>query len=574
MIKKKILIVDDEPTNIMLLKDALNNEGYEINQALSGEEALELINEFHPDLILLDIVLSGIDGYEVCRRIRNNNKYSLIKIIMISAMVMLSERLKGYEVGADDYITKPFNREEVLAKVRIMMKLKESETSTVKYRRNLEAIFRSVKDGIVTVDKEIKIMDANDAVGKICGVSNNDIIGFDFEQCFNHCNKACHDIIKETLITQNTIQEYRVECLHHQRPGQIVVLSSSPLKDEKNEVIGAVLISRDTTKIHDLEKELIEQHSFHKIIGKSVKMQKVYKLLENLAGTNTTVLISGESGTGKELVAKALHYSSSRAHKTLVKVNCSALSENLLESELFGHVKGAFTGAIRNRIGRFQAAHEGTIFLDEIGDISPLIQLKLLRVLQEREFEKVGDTATCKVDVRVIVATNLDLKKKVMKGEFREDLYYRLKVVEIDMPPLRERLEDIPLLFTHFCKQFNESFNKKIDGLSDEVLKIFMEYYWPGNVRELQHAIEHSFVLCNDRTITVEHLPPEIKTPSLQRIIPVKRKFINIQDEAHAILDALNKTGWNKAKASRLLGLSRPTLYKKIKEYKLDKPEY
>jgi len=569
---RKILIVDDEPINISLLEDILREEKYEIRSASSGEEALNILPDFEPDLVLLDILMSGMDGYQVCKKIRSNEQFRLVKIIMVSAMAMLKERLKGYDVGADDYITKPFKKEELLAKIRVVMRLKETEVVNEKYRLNLEAIFRSVKDGILTVDNEKRVIEANDAVAKICGVPKEQIIGTPFCDLFANCNKGCETVLDETLTTQNVIQEYRVECQHQHKDRQVVVLSSSPLKDKNNKIMGAVLVVRDTTKIHDLERELIEQHRFHNIIGKSSKMQNVYRLLENLSGTNTTILINGESGTGKELVAKALHYSSDRAHKPLIKVNCSALSENLLESELFGHVKGAFTGAIRSRIGRFQAADGGTIFLDEIGDISPLIQLKLLRVLQEKEFERVGDTTTHKVDVRVLTATNKDLKEKVRLGEFREDLFYRLKVVEIHLPPLRDRLEDIPLLFSHFCKHFNKIFNKQIDGMSDEVVRIMMEYHWPGNVRELQHAIEHSFVLCNDRTIAVDHLPPELKMNLSPHMFTPKKKFLSATDEAQAYLEALNKTAWNKAKTARMMGVSRPTLYKKMREYKLEKP--
>jgi len=568
----KILIVDDEPINISLLEDILREEQYEIRSASSGEEALKILPDFEPDLVLLDILMSGMDGYQVCEKIRSNEQFRLVKIIMVSAMAMLKERLKGYDVGADDYITKPFKKEELLAKIRVVMRLKETEAVNEKYRLNLEAIFRSVKDGILTVDDDKRVIEANDAVSKICGASKDQIIGNSFSDLFLHCNKGCETVLDETLTTQNVIQEYRVECQHQHKDRQVVVLSSSPLKDKNNKTMGAVLVIRDTTKMHDLERELIEQNCFHNIIGKSSTMQNIYRLLENLSGTNTTILINGESGTGKELVAKALHYSSDRAHKPLIKVNCSALSENLLESELFGHVKGAFTGAIRSRIGRFQAADGGTIFLDEIGDISPLIQLKLLRVLQEREFERVGDTATHKVDVRVLTATNKELKEKVRLGEFREDLFYRLKVVEINLPPLRDRLEDIPLLFSHFCKQFNKIFNKQIDGMSDEVVRIMMDYHWPGNVRELQHAIEHAFVLCNDRTIAVDHLPPELKMTMNTHIYAPKKKFLSATDEAQAYLEALSKTGWNKAKTARLMGVSRPTLYKKMREYKLEKP--
>jgi len=286
--------------------------------------------------------------------------------------------------------------------------------------------------------------------------------------------------------------------------------------------------------------------------------------LEDLANLDTAVLVTGESGTGKELVARALHYSGNRAFKPFVTVNCSALAESLLESELFGHVRGAFTGAIKDKQGRFQAANGGTILLDEIGDISPMIQLKLLRVLQEKEFEYVGSSTPQKINVRVIASTNKDLKEKVKQGEFRQDLYYRLKVVEVALPPLRERLEDLPLLVDHFRCTYNERFNKRIEDISNEVLNIFMNYSWPGNVRELEHVMEHAFVLCHGTTITMKHLPADIRNFEQINDRPQIKPQIKKQSGGQDILDALNKTGGNKAKTARLLGISRQTIYRKI----------
>jgi PAS domain S-box-containing protein len=413
------------------------------------------------------------------------------------------------------------------------------------------------------------VIEANEAVKNICGVVTEEIIGKEFVNILNQCHKSCHKILEETIRTKSTIKEYRIECRHQHQPRQVAVLTSSPFMDRDNNFMGAVLVIRDITRLTDLEQELKERHQFHNIIGKSRKMQNIYRLLKDLADTETTVLITGESGTGKELIAQALHNNSIRAFKPLVKVNCSALTETLLESELFGHVKGAFTGAIQDKKGYFQAANGGTILLDEIGDISPRIQLKLLRALEEKEFERVGDSTPVKADVRIIAATNCDMREKVRLGEFREDIYYRLKVVEVTLPPLRERLEDIPLLVNHFCNSFNKSFKKNIDGISDEVLKIFMAYPWPGNVRELEHAIEHAFVLCHGKTIIVDHLPSEIKEYGKTQS-PTPKKMS--ADEQQDIFQALNKTGWNKVKAARLLGISRQTIYRKIDKYKLAEP--
>ena len=241
-------------------------------------------------------------------------------------------------------------------------------------------------------------------------------------------------------------------------------------------------------------------------------------------------------------------------------MNCSALSENLLESELFGHVKGAFTGAVSDKVGRFQKADGGTIFLDEIGEMSSRMQLRLLRVLQEMEFERVGDSTTIKVDVRVVAATNKDLFEQVRLGQFREDLYYRLKVVELTLPPLRKRREDIPLLVDYFLKKFNEKLNKKITGISVDVQKTFMEHSWPGNIRELGHALEHAFILCHQDTIILDHLPPELRAVGLRW---------NKDDYYQALRQALEKTYWNKTEAARLLGISRQTFYRKMREYNI-----
>jgi len=443
------------------------------------------------------------------------------------------------------------------------------EKELAEHRTRLEAIFGSVKDAIITVDPELRVIEANKSTEHICGIVVKEIAAQIFPQCLNQCSKSCSEIMKKTLEKRTTIKEYRIECGHQQRHQQTVSVSSSPLLDPEGKFMGAVLVIRDITLVRELERELRERHQFQNMIGRSKKMQDIYRLLEDLANLETTVLITGESGTGKELIARALHYSGQRAFKPFVTVNCSALAESLLESELFGHVKGAFTGAIRDKQGRFQAANGGTILLDEIGDISPLIQLKLLRVLQDKVFERVGESIPQKVDVRVVACTNKDLKEKVKRGEFRQDLYYRLKVVEVSLPPLRERLEDLPLLVNHFCHSFNERFKKNIEGISSEVLDKFMNYPWPGNVRELEHAMEHAFVLCHERVITLEHLPSEIRDDERIEKTTIQKIRAIEPNGAQGILNTLNRVHWNKTKAARLLGISRQTVYRKIDQYKL-----
>ncbi|HPD56856.1 MAG TPA: sigma 54-interacting transcriptional regulator [Smithellaceae bacterium] len=450
---------------------------------------------------------------------------------------------------------------------------KEAENKLIEHRSRLEAIFGSVKDAIITVDPGLRVIEANKSTENICGITVGQIVGKEFSQGSFLCSRACKEVLRQTLDSKAAVKEYRVECEHQQRQQQVVSVSSSPLRDGSGNFLGAVLVIRDITLLRDVERELRERNQFHNLVGRNRMMQNIYRLLEDLANLDTTVLITGESGTGKELVARALHYSGNRAFKPFTTVNCSALAESLLESELFGHVKGAFTGAIKDRQGRFETANGGTIFLDEIGDISALIQLKLLRVLQEKEFERVGESTSRKVDVRVIASTNKDLREKVQTGEFRQDLYYRLKVVEVVLPPLRKRLEDIPLLVDHFRGIFNERFSKNIEGISSEVLDIFMNYSWPGNVRELEHVMEHAFVLCHGGLITVDQIPPEIRNimPSGHYIKhKSKRKAPREKEE---IINALKKTGGNKAKAARLLGIGRRTIYRKIDDYQIEKEQ-
>ncbi len=441
----------------------------------------------------------------------------------------------------------------------------ESGKKLAEHRGRLETIFENVKDAIIMVNPELKVIEANKSTESLCGIAGKEITGQIFSDCLNQCNKTCCDVLKQTLEQKITITEYRIECGHQKRDQQLVSVNSSPLIDNQGNFTGAVLVIRDITLLRDLERELRERHRFQNIIGRSKKMQDTYRLLEDLANLETTVLVTGESGTGKELVAKALHYSGQRSFHPFVAVNCSALAESLLESELFGHVRGAFTGAIKDKQGRFEAANGGTIMLDEIGDISPLIQLKLLRVLQEKVFERVGESVPRKVDVRVIACTNKNLKEKVRRGEFREDLYYRLMIVEVALPPLRERMEDLPPLIDHFLHAFNERFQKDIEGVSQEVLNKFMLYSWPGNVRELEHTIEHAFILCRGKVITLEHLPTAIRDSiEADKIKTNGKQYAKKFTGEEKILEALDKTDGNKAKAARLLGINRRTLYRKI----------
>ncbi|HHV61179.1 MAG TPA: sigma-54-dependent Fis family transcriptional regulator [Firmicutes bacterium] len=342
-------------------------------------------------------------------------------------------------------------------------------------------------------------------------------------------------------------------------------------------------IVKNALKLQALAKEneylkgaLQERFQLGSIIGKSPKMQEIYDLIDKVAPTDATVVLLGESGTGKELVAKCIHYNSPRRNGPFIKLNCAALPEGVLDSELFGHEKGAFTGATVQRLGRFELAHGGTIFLDEIGDISPATQVRLLRVLQEREFERVGGTQTIKTDARIIVATNKDLEREMLAGRFREDLYYRLNVIRIFMPPLRERMEDIPLLVDYFLKEFCALHQKHVTQVAPDAMKALMSYRWPGNIRELRNVIERGVVLATGDLVTVDLLPEEITTscPDGRRHRFEHGKTLkDVVDEVveeverEVILDALSKCGWRQAKVAGLLGISEKTLYNKMQKY-------
>lgn len=386
---KTLLIVDDEPNIRRVLTAVFEKAGYRVLTAENGRKALDVVSS-EPDVnvMICDLIMPDLNGVEVLKSAKEINPQ--LSVVMITAHGTIKTAVDAMKLGAFDYITKPFDMDEI------------------------------------------------------------------------------------KLVVKNAA--------------------------ERSELLGE--------NIH-LKQELKSRYSFEGIIGSSSKMQEVFKIVERVANSNATVLIRGESGTGKELIARAIHYNSPRAAKPFIAVSCAALPETLLESELFGYEKGAFTGAVGQKAGRFELAHQGTLFLDEVPEISPPVQVKLLRVLQEREFERVGGTKTIKVDVRLIAATNRDLEQLVAEGHFRPDLYYRLQVIQVFLPPLRERTEDIPLLVQHFVEKYNKENGKCVKGVTDETMDLLMKYRWPGNVRELENVIERGVVLADadEDLITPDLLP-------------------------------------------------------------------
>ncbi|MGE4292910.1 MAG: sigma 54-interacting transcriptional regulator [Desulfovibrio sp.] len=430
------------------------------------------------------------------------------------------------------------------------------------YRRNLEAIFTSLPEGLLIVAPDMTVLEANSAFERISGTRRGLLLGSPLKGEPGSCLEGCVKMLRRTVDTGDPVREYRFECRDGFGEDKVVVVNTAPLAGSGERFNGAVLILRDVSRLVRLESELARKHRFHDFVGRSEPMQEVFALLDRLSGLDSTVLLLGESGTGKELAAEALHRRGPRAGGPLVKVNCAALTDELLESELFGHVQGAFTGAIRDRVGRFQAAEGGTIFLDEIGDISVRTQLKLLRFLESREYERVGESATRTANVRVVAATNADLRRKVRLGQFRTDLYYRLKVMVVSLPPLRQRTEDIPLLANHFVEIFRVQMRKELSGLSPETLELLMNQPWPGNVRELRHALEHACILCRSGLVRPEHLPSELRGGHLP---PAGRGRPRSLGRAE-LLTALESARWNRSRAARLLGISRSSLYRRLEE--------
>ncbi len=571
--KSDILVVDDTPENLSVLRQLLTEKGYLVRLALSGEIALKAVKTYIPDLILLDILMPGMNGYEVCSVLKSSERTSPIPIIFISALTEVEDVLKAFQAGGVDYITKPFKTEEVMARVQTHLELKNAIREKDEAHLKLQTILDSIENTIVTVDDQLHIVNTNKPLDSICSNLPND--RRTLQANLDEGSGPCAQALKKALKGNVKVKEYRTECSCGEQSDRTLVLNAAPLTGTQDAPTGAVLVIRDITRLSSLEKKLLEQYSFCNIIGQNEIMQNIYTLLERTADLDVNVLICGDSGTGKELIAEAIHLTGRRTDKPLVKVNCAALSESLLESELFGHVSGAFTGAEKDRIGRFQAAEGGTLFLDEIGDISPRFQAKLLRFLEQKEFERIGDSRTLKVDVRVIAATNHDLQEKVRKKEFREDLFFRLKGILIKLPSLRERSDDIPLLVNHFIQIFRKSLSKNIQDLDEGVTKLFMDYQWPGNVRELKSTLQYACALCPGEVIRKEHLPLEFlsatsdEPPGLKKIDPLSKASVEMSYEKETIIATLEKTDWNKAKTARLLGVSRGTLYSKLLKYSI-----
>jgi len=598
-----ILIVDADESVRFTFQRFMNRDGYtHVNIAHTVNEALSIAHNTIFDLIICDIMLEGENGPDLLKKF--HSAHVDCPIVMITGSPDIGSATEMLRLGVFDYISKPINKKLLLRVTAqaLRHRLLQNEKNRLlveneKFRLHLEAVFSSVQDAIISVDRNLNIIQLNNKAKQWISDFSGESINHPTKliDLPGTLSKACFEDATKVVRTNTEVNEHRVECTTQNGSVKLLSLNAAPVFEKEGAFNGVVIVARDITTT-GIARNRDPQGNFHGFVDSSPAMQEVFNLIENVGQVDTTVLITGDSGTGKELTAEALHAESTRSNGPLIKVDCASIPDELLESELFGHKKGSFTGADRDRTGRILQADDGTLFLDEIGDISSRLQLRLLRFLQERTFYPVGRDNPVLVDVRIITATNADLQEKVRQGVFREDLYYRLRVVEIKLPPLRARRESIPLLVNHFISKFSAKLNREINGISDQALQVLVNYHWPGNVRELQHTIERACVLCKGTTISLDcfsediqnstssikypstHSLPENISPSphinhKSSFSPNKHSAKTPQappvDQTSAILNALEQTGGNKAQAAKLLGIDRSTLYRQMQRFSL-----
>ncbi len=459
---------------------------------------------------------------------------------------------------------------DTIEMIELLKELKEKNKEMLDQKNKLEAIFNNRIEGTLTINTDYEITSFNFASERITGYKTDEAVGKKYWEILK-LNPPLSEKNKLKEPLENGISTAAQEVFLTKKDGLKVPIRINivPLFNSEKQIIGVVTTFQDISEIKNLSSQLEDKFRFKNIIGSSKAMQNVYELMQNVIESDSTVLITGDSGTGKEIVARTIHLNSNRKSSPFVAINCNAFVETLLESELFGHEKGAFTGAIQSKPGRFELAGEGTLFLDEIGDISPTIQVKLLRVLENRQFERVGGTKTLNLNARLLTATNKNLEEEVNQGRFREDLFYRINVINIKLPKLKERLEDLPDLVNYFLNKFNNKFNKKIKGISSSAFNLLQKYEWPGNIRELENAIEHAFVVCHSEVIETEHLPERI-WPALEKknytFEDISDKVLLKNAEKNLILGVLKKNKGNRTKTAKELGINKTTLWRKMKK--------
>jgi PAS domain S-box-containing protein len=436
---------------------------------------------------------------------------------------------------------------------------------------SLEGILDSISEGVFSVDDQWRVTSLNRAAEQLLGISRSEALGRPCDEVFK--SDLCHDAcpLRYTRETGLSIRNHAVRFTDAKGRSIPVSISTNLLRDSRGAIVGAVESFRDLSVEETLRKEIRDKYTFQDIVSKSLKMRQLFEVLPTIARTDSTVLIEGETGTGKELLARAIHALSHRRSRALVVVNCGAVPDTLLESELFGYRAGAFTGARSDKPGKISRAHRSTLFLDEVGEMSPALQVRLLRVLQDGVFEPLGSVDSVEADVRFIAATHHDLSQDVARGSFREDLFYRLNVVPVRLPPLRERKEDIPLLVDHFLGRFSASFGREISGVSPEVLPLLARHDYPGNIRELESTLEHACVMCTGGTVELEHLPAPWHERTAASADGLAAEIS--EHEAQFIRDALERHGWHREETARELGIHKATLFKKIRKLGIDLPD-
>jgi len=568
--KPVVLVVDDTPANLALLFDLLGHAGLEVLVAEDGESAIERAAYARPDLILLDVLMPAPDGFATCRRLKAQPDTRDIPVVFMTALADTVDKVRGLEAGAVDYVTKPFEPEELLARVRTHLTVQHLRTKLQESEARLSSIFASAMDAIVTLDGEGRIALFNAAAEGAFRCSAAEAVGSSFGRFLSEGLRAALEAPHATWLPDGLTairadgEEFFIEATVSRSSAGGTPLVTVILRDinerRRAEAERGHLESLNRYLLQEVQDTL----GAGEMVGTSAALGRIQKGIEQVAPTDTTVLVIGETGTGKELVARAVHQRSRRRDQVMVKVNCAAIPAGLIESELFGHEKGAFTGAVARRVGRFELAHGGTLFLDEIGELPLDLQPKLLRVLQDGELERVGGTQTLTVDVRVIAATNRDLERACKEGRFRLDLFYRLNVFPIPLPPLRERKEDIPRLVARFVQKYAAKLGKQIDTLPGEMMAALATYAWPGNIRELEHVIERAVVLTEGSVLAFPDglVQPRAATGEAGRVASIEEV-----ERAH-IVSVLETTGWRvsgSGGAASLLGLPPTTLESRMK---------
>jgi DNA-binding NtrC family response regulator len=558
----RILIVEDEAVVALDVQGRLRRLGYQVvGTAASYASALSQAAELRPDLVLMDIALrDGPDGIAAAERLRAE---LAVPVVFLTAFADVDTLERAKRVSPHGYIVKPFDGRDLRATIEIALYRDGLDRALRRSHDDLLAVLDVQRTGNVLVEAAGRIVFANAAAGRILGADPGTLVDLPWPEGLRLSGDARRRV--ETLLrTAPARRQKVVASLPGNAPGGSVV--EIEIEDDPRAPERKIFFLTDVSELHSLRRLLDEQGRFGDLVGRSEGIQRVVRLVRQVAPTDVTVLIEGETGTGKELVARAIHDESARRKGPFMAVNCAGLSEELAASQLFGHRRGAFTGAVTDATGVFEAARGGTLFLDEIGDLPPRVQTTLLRVLEERAVMRLGETQLRPVDVRIVAATNRELATEVAAGRFRSDLLYRVRVGRIHLPPLRERRVDLPLLIQHILSEQRAITGRPVKPVSDEAMQALVAYQWPGNVRELKNVLGYAVIHCAGAAIDLEDLPPEV----LERSSPVAAARALPADEREWIVAALARAGGDRKVAAALLGVSRATLYRRIAHYGIE----